>query len=230
MCAADNNTGADVSAFGIYAAAYNNTGAYVSAFGMYAAQNNTGAYVSAFGMYAARNNTGAYVSAFGMNAAYNNTGAYVSAFGVNTAYENTTGMGGSAFGYNAGRGFTNNNYCVFVGYESRTSVGALTNAIVIGANARGSKSNQVTLGHTDIVETLLRGNVLVGTITDGMTAGGSLAIAQDLAHRGTKIGFMNTAPVVKQTGCAVPTDLASCIAAVTALRTALNNYGLTTVV
>ena len=181
-------------------------------------------------MYAAQNNTGASVSAFGVNAAYNNTGAYVSAFGVNTAYENTTGMGGSAFGYNAGRGFTNNNYCVFVGYNSRTSVGALTNAIVIGANARGSKSNQVTLGHTDIVETLLRGNVLVGTITDGMTAGGSLAIAQDLAHRGTKIGFMNTAPVVKQTGCAVPTDLVSCIAAVTALRTALNNYGLTTVV
>jgi len=33
----------------------------------------------------------------------------------------------------------------------------------------------------------------VGTSTDGMTAGGSLAIAQDLAHRGTKIGFYNHA-------------------------------------
>ena len=205
-------------------------GACVSAFGVYAAHNNTGAYVSAFGVNAAYNNTGAYVSAFGVYAAQNNTGALISAFGYAAAYENTTGVGGSAFGYNAGRGFTDNNYCVFVGCDSRTSVGALTNAIVIGANARGSKSNQVTLGHTDIVETLLRGSVLVGTTTDGMTAGGSLAIAQDLAHRGTLAGFMNTTPVVKQTGCAVPTDLDSCIVAITALRTALNNYGLTTVV
>ena len=229
MNAAHNNTGTYVSAFGMNAA-YNNTGACVSAFGVYAAQKNTGAYVSAFGVNAAYNNTGAYVSAFGVYAAQNNTGALISAFGYAAAYENTTGVGGSAFGYNAGRGFTDNNYCVFVGCDSRTSVGALTNAIVIGANARGSKSNQVTLGHTDIVETLLRGSVLVGTTTDGMTAGGSLAIAQDLAHRGTLAGFMNTTPVVKQTGCAVPTDLDSCIVAITALRTALNNYGLTTVV
>jgi hypothetical protein len=43
----------------------------------------------------------------------------------------------------------------------------------------------------------------VGTSTDGMTAGGSLAIAQDLAHRGTKIGFYNTGPITKPTGVAV---------------------------
>jgi hypothetical protein len=47
------------------------------------------------------------------------------------------------------------------------------------------------------------GNVLIGTLTDGMTANGSLAIAQDLAHQGTKIGFYNTAPIAKQTGVAV---------------------------
>lgn len=42
-------------------------------------------------------------------------------------------------------------------------------------------------------------NFLIGTTTDGMTASGSLAIAKDLAHRGTKAGFFNTAPVTKPT-------------------------------
>ena len=47
------------------------------------------------------------------------------------------------------------------------------------------------------------GNVLIGTFTDGMTNGGSVAIAKDLAHRGTKAGFYNTAPAAKPTGVAV---------------------------
>lgn len=51
------------------------------------------------------------------------------------------------------------------------------------------------------------GSVLIGTATDGMTAAGSLAIAQDLAHRGTKVGFFNVTPVVRQTA----TDLATVI-------------------
>ncbi len=45
-----------------------------------------------------------------------------------------------------------------------------------------------------------------------------------------KVGFFGATPVVKQTGCAVPTDLATSITAITALRTALNNLGITTVV
>lgn len=45
-----------------------------------------------------------------------------------------------------------------------------------------------------------------------------------------KLGFYGATPVVRQTGCAVPTDLATSITAITALRTALNNLGLTTVV
>ena len=45
-----------------------------------------------------------------------------------------------------------------------------------------------------------------------------------------KLGFYNATPVVQQTGCAVPTDLTEAIAAITILRTALNNLGFTTVV
>jgi hypothetical protein len=47
------------------------------------------------------------------------------------------------------------------------------------------------------------GNLLLGTFTDGMTTGGSLAVAQDLAHRGTKVGFNNSAPVAQSTGWSV---------------------------
>lgn len=96
----------------------------------------------------------------------------------------------------------------------------------------GAQGNNLALfaGGGQRATILASGSVVIGTTTDGMTAGGSLAIAKDLAHRGTKAGFFAAAPVTQQTGYAVPTDLASCIAALTALRTALNNYGLTTTV
>ena len=45
-----------------------------------------------------------------------------------------------------------------------------------------------------------------------------------------KVGFFNATPVVQQTGYAIPTDLAECITALTTLRTAVNNLGLTTAV
>ncbi len=70
-------------------------------------------------------------------------------------------------------------------------------------------------GLTFRMRLMATGNLGIGTATDGMTASGSLAIAQDLAHRGTKVGFFNATPVV------VPTST-------TDLRTALINLGLYT--
>jgi hypothetical protein len=51
---------------------------------------------------------------------------------------------------------------------------------------------------TESVTILGNGNVLIGTLTDGMTAAGSLAIAKDLAHRGTLAGFYNHVLTVQQ--------------------------------
>jgi hypothetical protein len=68
------------------------------------------------------------------------------------------------------------------------------------------------------------GNLLIGTTTDGMTSGGSLAIAQDLAHRGTKTGFYNTTPVTKPT----VTGSRGGNAALASLLTALASTGLIT--
>lgn len=45
-----------------------------------------------------------------------------------------------------------------------------------------------------------------------------------------KVGFFGATPVVQQTGPEVPTDLATSITAITAIRTALINLGLVTTV
>jgi hypothetical protein len=70
----------------------------------------------------------------------------------------------------------------------------------------------------------LAGNLLLGTTTDGMTAGGSLAVAKDLAHRGTKVGFYNTAPAAKP----AVTGSRGGNAALASLLTALAGLGLVT--
>lgn len=85
-------------------------------------------------------------------------------------------------------------------------------------------STRVSGAFVDSLTVSSSGNLLVGTSTDGMTSGGSLAIAQDLAHRGTKVGFYNTAPTTKQT----ITGSRGGNAALASLLTGLANIGLIT--
>lgn len=54
--------------------------------------------------------------------------------------------------------------------------------------------------------------------------------AQICATSSDKVGFFGATPVAKQVGPAVPTDLATSITAITAIRTALINLGLVTTV
>ncbi|MBN2389884.1 MAG: hypothetical protein JXR84_04130 [Anaerolineae bacterium] len=72
---------------------------------------------------------------------------------------------------------------------------------------------------------LTAGNLLIGTTTDGMTAGGSLAIAKDLAHRGLYAGFYNTAPITKPTVSGARDDPEAALAS---LLTAVANLGMIT--
>ncbi len=114
-----------------------------------------------------------------------------------------------------------------IGYEGTTPAftAVRTSHIIAAAEAWASTAQGfyqdwycTTTGATTATRKMrlhASGSLTIGTITDGMTAGGSLAITQDLAHRGTKVGFYNTAPVV------VPTST-------TDLRTALINLGLYT--
>ena len=83
------------------------------------------------------------------------------------------------------------------------------------------------VGSTTMIERMIvnnAGNLLLGTTTDGLTASGSLAIAKDLAHRGTLLGFYNTAPAAKPT----VTGSRGGNAALASLLTALAGLGLLT--
>jgi hypothetical protein len=64
------------------------------------------------------------------------------------------------------------------------------------------------------------GNVLIGTTTNGMTTHGSLAIAQDLAHRGSYAGFYNTTPVAK------PAAITAAVTTVTHTAPAADDYAI----
>lgn len=94
--------------------------------------------------------------------------------------------------------------------------------IYLGSISAGTTQNYAI--YTNAGKVRFGDNVLIGTSTDGMTANGSLAIAQDLAHRGSKAGFFNAAPVTKP----AVTGSRGGNAALASLLTALAGLGLLT--
>lgn len=55
---------------------------------------------------------------------------------------------------------------VYIGFESNyNGLGSLSNAIAIGADTQSTRSNQAMFGHSSVTETILRGNVSIGTTT-----------------------------------------------------------------
>lgn len=121
------------------------------------------------------NTTGYYNTALGFGSSFaNTTGPGNTALGAYTLYANTTGSNNVALGNTAGyyyNGTTGNNLTpsnsVYIGNGTSPLADAQTNQIVIGDSAIGAGSNTVTLGHTTIVTTILRGNV---TATAGSLA------------------------------------------------------------
>jgi hypothetical protein len=99
---------------------------------------------------------------------------------------------------------------------SNATAGSEACSLIFSTRVAGSFVDAATINGS--------GNLLVGTSTDGMTTNGSVAIAQDLAHRGTKAGFYNTSPVAKQT----VTGSRGGNAALASLLTSLANTGLIT--
>jgi len=137
----------------------------------------------------------------------NSTGTVTSAYGVRviTPYFATGG--------------TNSFYC---GLAVEPATGP---TYIYGIRSRiAADTNRWNLYVDGTAINYLAGNLLLGTTTDGMTAAGSIAIAKDLAHRGTLAGFYNTAPAAKQT----VTGSRSGNAALTSLLTALATVGLIT--
>ena len=104
----------------------------------------------------------------------------------------TKSLSGFSFGSFAFRGHDGSNFFtldsarISAFAEENGDVGNGARLVILVAPLGGSPVERIRFCST--------GSVLVGTTTDGMTAAGSLAIAKDLAHRGTLAGFFNVAP------------------------------------
>ena len=251
--ALQQNTGANSTAAG-YAALYQNTGAYSTAAGMYALYQNTGAYSTAAGAYALYQNTGAYSTAAGMNAGryiadgvtVRTTGDSGLFLGANTralelAQNNQIVIGTDAIGAGANSVVLGNTSILTT--LLRGNVGVATALVGVGVTYQKLNINgsQLFVGADSTQESPMfqivpsyvvntHASYTTRTIFSQWAIGGAQEVMRFESGAAAMIGFLGAAAVVRQTGCAVPTDLASCIASVTALRTALNNLGLTTIV
>ena len=153
------------------------TSPIATAVGYQALMNTTtGGGNTAFGsLVLYTNTTGINNTAIGTSALYyNTTGSTSTAIGWGALLNNTTGSNNIAIGTNAGRytsGPTDNNATssssIYIGNTTGAFADGQTNQIIIGEGAIGAGSNTVTLGHTTIATTILRGNV---TATAGSLA------------------------------------------------------------
>jgi hypothetical protein len=96
----------------------------------------------------------------------NTTGQDCTALGTFAATHSVTGLGLVAIGLNAMRFLANGTTpCtssiagVYLGQDTKASANGTTNEIVIGYNAVGNGTNTVTLGHTTVEQTYLRGKI-----------------------------------------------------------------------
>lgn len=155
---------------------------------------STGTQNVAIGYQALYTNvSGGHNTAIGSQALFYCTSSLNVAIGYQ-ALQNVSTLGDCVgIGYTAGSVITVGRRNTFIGNSSNAAANNLSYAIAIGFNARAPASNTCVLGGTGAYAV----NVLVGTYTDGMTAGGSVAIQQDLAHRGSKLGFFAKTPIVQ---------------------------------
>jgi len=146
---------------------YNTTGIRNTVLGYQSLYNSTtGDYNVAVGYQALNASTvGAGNFGLGYRALYSSVAcSNNTAIGGSGLFYLTSGDCNVALGVSAGRyrgagsnTLTTANNAVLIGYNVRASANGNTNEIVIGANAIGAGGNTVTLGHTDIVQTLLNG-------------------------------------------------------------------------
>jgi trimeric autotransporter adhesin len=121
----------------------------------------------------------------------NTSGSNNTAVGTSTLFNNVTGSENTAIGSNAGRYFGSGTSAnvdpsasVFIGRNTRANASGETNQIVIGMNALGLGSNTVVLGNDNIITTVLKGNVGIGTTTSRKLSveGSSSSIIADAGY------------------------------------------------
>lgn len=130
--------------------------------------------------------TGSFNIALGGPALAKITGANSNVgIGYHALNELTTGSNNIAIGHTAGKlaGDGNDNIAsyksIFIGRNAYSDKSGRSNQIVIGDQAIGSGSNTVTLGNDDVVKTVLKGNVGIGTNSPDTTLHNTGAYTQE---------------------------------------------------
>ncbi|MFH1193707.1 MAG: hypothetical protein V1661_01795 [bacterium] len=164
----DNTTGYYNTAIGHGVMKFNTTGFHNTAIGGDALRQNVdGEGNAAVGLDALFNNTsGDNNIAMGQSAMNNNTSGNLNvALGSNALFNSTSTDYNIAVGANAGYDVTNGAENIFIGLSSGRGNNQKVNvyrSIAIGRDVQTTKDYQIILGGTEMVETLLRGNVGIG--------------------------------------------------------------------
>jgi hypothetical protein len=101
------------------------------------------------------------------------------AIGSSSLYLLTSGIANTSMGRNSGSKISTGLYNVFLGADSGNDAAQkadVENSIAIGYNTYTTKDNQIVLGNSSIVETLLRGNIGINTILFGTDAAGVIGL------------------------------------------------------
>ncbi|MDD2773838.1 MAG: tail fiber domain-containing protein, partial [Elusimicrobiales bacterium] len=159
------------------------------------------------------NNTGYYNAFVGRAAGTSNTtGANNVAVGNRAGYSNTTGAENVFVGQAAGRFWADGATAletpadsVYIGYAARGYNNSDSNSIVIGANAIGIGANTVVLGNSNILTTVLRGSVGIGTTAPSAklhVSGGDLQVGGATASTISASGYITLPAIAQPTGSA----------------------------
>ena len=135
--------------------------------------NNTSGMENTFvGRDAGQQNTiGRFNIFFGSSSGFNNTSGMENTFvGIASGYSNKTGHYNTMIGRNAGIYLSDGSSAnetssssIFIGRNTKSESAGSTNQIIIGNEATGLGSNSVVIGNDDIIKTVLKGDIGIGT-------------------------------------------------------------------
>jgi hypothetical protein len=155
-----NNIGVGPAALLNMTSGHENTG-----FGVQANNNNQdGIGNNAIGFEANFSNvSGNYNNAMGSFALIFNTGSNNVGVGSQSLYFNTSGSQNTAIGTASGQHVTTGSNNTFIGFAADTTSSSIVNSTAIGNGASVTQNNQMVFGNANITQTLLHGNVGIGT-------------------------------------------------------------------
>jgi hypothetical protein len=143
-------------------------------------------------------------------------GARNVALGNQSLVNLSSGTENVAIGYRAGWRIAGNLVAntaatggIYIGFEANPKVSAGTNEIVIGTSATGEGSNTVVIGNDNIVKTILKGSVGLGTVdpSEKLDVVGRLRVRTVDNAAGDFVTVSATGVITKRTAAEAATDI-----------------------